>query len=96
MNCKECYHFDRRGTKFDYCADCEASQAEGEWIWEIDTGTRLIKCPKCGGRLSLGHYQTRNNYSFCPYCGKDNRKQQLSFFSENGCYFTLVATPGKK
>ena len=66
MNCRECYH---RGYQA-MCDACKRMQKEGRWKWEIDTGNRVIRCPDCGGGLSFPAYRYKNDYRFCPYCGK--------------------------
>jgi predicted RNA-binding Zn-ribbon protein involved in translation (DUF1610 family) len=44
------------------------------WIPEVDTGCRMWKCPKCGGRMvgNSMNWESRNfnPYHFCPYCGQ--------------------------
>ena len=41
------------------------------WIPEVDTGCRMWKCPKCGGRMvgNSMNWESRNfnPYHFCPY-----------------------------
>ena len=42
------------------------------WVVEVDTGTDMLKCPDCGGRMTkvpfLQAVGTKGT-SFCPYCG---------------------------
>ena len=43
------------------------------WIPEEDTGTRMWKCPQCGGRMigkPMDWDENFNPYYYCPYCGK--------------------------
>lgn len=59
------------------------------WIPEVDTGTRVWKCPECGGRMG-GHSMhwkdgpTFNPYYYCPYCGAHLKDEQLSMFQQGG------------
>ena len=65
LNCKDCHH---NGYTV-MCDACKKMQTEGRWLWEIDTGNRLIRCPDCGGGMSFNGYRYSNPYKFCPYCG---------------------------
>ena len=65
MNCKECYQHGRP----DVCSACKRMQQESRWLWEIDVGNRVIRCPDCGGGLSFPAYGYKMNYRYCPYCG---------------------------
>lgn len=53
-------------------------------VWEItiDTGEPMLTCPKCGCRMIKKWYDLAvgsRGYNYCPYCGKDMRKDgQLS------------------
>ena len=68
MNCKEC--LDKTSETVCHC--CKQMQSASEWLYEIDNGTRMCKCPDCGGRMLLGVYTYWNPYKFCPYCGRKN------------------------
>ena len=39
------------------------------WEYDEDVGSMMCRCPKCGGRLSIGLWTYWNPYHFCPYCG---------------------------
>ena len=46
---------------------------------KIDTGTKMLVCPDCGCGIHAEQfsYAVGNlGYSFCPYCGKDVRKEK--------------------
>lgn len=52
------------------CSACKRQQAEQRWQWELDNGNRRLRCPDCGGAMSMPAYADENPYNFCPYCGK--------------------------
>lgn len=78
MKCKECHNHHRKGDpKWGrICEDCERMQKAGDWLWEIDNGMRMAKCPGCGGRMTIDIYAYWNPYRFCPYCGRLNQQQE--------------------
>ena len=81
MNCNDCCD----GTSKEACEACKRMQAEGDWIWYIDVGSRHVRCPYCGSGYLVGAYKYKNNYRFCAYCGKQLIKgEQVSMF-EAGC-----------
>jgi len=50
-----------------------------DYVHEIDNGTPMLKCPDCGCRIQSNPFSFavgNLGYSFCPYCGKDRRKQE--------------------
>ena len=66
MNCKECYLRDRK----THCESCKRMQAEGGWLWEIDNGNRIIRCPYCGHGFPISAFAYENWHRYCAYCGK--------------------------
>ena len=65
MKCSQC------NNKFAaVCEECKKMQKEGSWKWEIDNGTRIIRCPVCGFGQMLGAYQYTNPYKYCASCGR--------------------------
>lgn len=78
MRCNDCIWFYNHDKT---CSACRQMQAEGSWVWEIDNGNRLIRCPDCGGAMVFPDYQDKNHYRFCPYCGKQRiQGEQISMF----------------
>ncbi|MBQ1293960.1 MAG: hypothetical protein IIY21_07960 [Clostridiales bacterium] len=68
MNCELCI-----APKSDrLCHCCKEMQTTSDWIYELDNGTRMCKCPSCEGRMFIHSYQYSNPYKFCPYCGRKN------------------------
>ena len=67
MNCANC--IDKSET---VCHHCKQMQNASEWIYELDNGSRMCKCPECEGRMYIGPYAYANPYKFCPYCGRKN------------------------
>ena len=65
MNCKEC-----NDKSVGMCSACKVMREKTAWIYEIDIGNRMCKCPKCKGRMTLGAYAYSNPYKYCPYCGE--------------------------
>lgn len=76
MQCRDCLdgHY---GEDKKTCEYCKRMQKGGDWIWEIDNGSRMVKCPDCEGRLRIGPYIYENPYRFCPYCGRANIVQNV-------------------
>ena len=68
LNCNDCN--DRA------CSTCKQMQTESDWLYEIDTGSRMCKCPQCGGRMWIGAFTYKNPYKYCPYCGRKNIKHE--------------------
>ena len=77
MNCNDCLD----GTSQAACDACRRMQAEGQWIWEIDNGCRMIRCPYCDHGFTIGAYFYENWHRFCSYCGKQLIEgEQISMF----------------
>ena len=72
INCELC--IDK--TSDEVCHNCRQMRSFGEWIYELDNGTRMCKCPECGRRMMIGLYRYSNPYKFCPYCGRKNIKHE--------------------
>jgi len=78
MNCNDCIDRNRRESTCHYC---EKMQAESRWIWELDNGCRRMRCPDCGGAMTLPAYAEKNPYRYCPYCGQQMiQGEQISIF----------------
>ena len=76
LKCENCL----QGTSDEACEACRRMQQEGEWLWEIDNGHRICRCPKCGFGNILGLYVYRNPYRYCAGCGaRMILGEQLSF-----------------
>jgi DNA-directed RNA polymerase subunit RPC12/RpoP len=67
MNCSLC--IEKSGSM---CYHCKQMQTASDWLYELDEGQRMCKCPDCGRRMYIGPYQYANPYKFCPYCGRKN------------------------
>ena len=42
------------------------------WVVEVDTGVDMLKCPDCGGRMTMDRFLLAvgtKGTSYCPYCG---------------------------
>ena len=82
MNCDNCMDGHYKTDKAT-CEACKRMQAEGDWEWYIDVGSRHIRCPYCGHGLLIGAYKYNNPHRFCSHCGKQMIKgEQIDFFSE--------------
>lgn len=66
MNCNKCL----QGTSEKACRACREMQQEGSWVWEIDNGQRIVRCPECGFSQLISSYTYRNPYRYCAGCGK--------------------------
>jgi DNA-directed RNA polymerase subunit RPC12/RpoP len=44
-------------------------QHTGRWLWELDNGQRICRCPDCGFGNLIGLYRYRNPYNYCASCG---------------------------
>ena len=72
MRCADC----NQGTSEAACEACRRMQTEGDWIWEIDNGQRMIRCPDCGFGNLIGWYTYKLQYRFCPSCGRQNVRHE--------------------
>jgi hypothetical protein len=48
------------------------------YIKAIDCGSQMLECPECKCRIIYNAFTYavgNRGFSFCPYCGKDRRKQ---------------------
>lgn len=65
MRCSECLE----GTSERACQACREMQHTGRWLWELDNGQRICRCPDCGFGNLIGLYKYRNPYNYCASCG---------------------------
>jgi hypothetical protein len=68
MNCRECSAYGRNQPEI--CTACKEMQQNGEWIWEIDNGQRVCRCPDCGFGNILSLWAYKNPFNYCGGCGK--------------------------
>lgn len=80
MNCNLCIEKSEA-----LCYHCRQMQKSDEWIYVLDEGQRMCKCPDCGGRMYLGIYRYANPYKFCPYCGRRNKPNEQIALELNDC-----------
>lgn len=79
LNCKDCI----QGTGPKVCEACREMQQEGRWLWEIDNGHRICRCPECGFGNIIHAYTYRNPFRYCAGCGK-----QMIFGEQLGMWQT--------
>ena len=49
------------------------------YIITEDTGTKMLECPACGGRIQAYPFTYavgNHGYRYCPYCGEHVEKQE--------------------
>ena len=68
MKCTDCIAYGRKQPEI--CAACRRMQEESDWLWEIDTGNRMLRCPNCDHGFPFHLWWYSNPYRFCPWCGK--------------------------
>ena len=68
MRCTDCAAKDREQPEI--CEACRRMQRESLWQWEIDTGHRFVRCPKCQHALSVSLWCYELPYRYCAWCGE--------------------------